>query len=46
MVDKFFMISILGGSLFGNLIVGTIASLIGAGVAKKNPANPFDQQPM
>jgi hypothetical protein len=46
MVDKFFMISILGGSLFGNLIIGTLASLIGAGVAKKNPANPFDQQPM
>ncbi len=43
MVDKFFMISILGGSLFGNLIVGTIAALIGAAVAKKNPVTPFDQ---
>jgi multisubunit Na+/H+ antiporter MnhB subunit len=44
--DKFFMISILGGSLFGNLVIGTIASLIGAGVAKKNPVNPFDRQPI
>lgn len=42
-MDKFFMISILGGGLFMNLLIGAIASLIGAAVAKKNPrpANPF-----
>jgi hypothetical protein len=40
----FFMIAMLGGSLFFNLLVGTIASLIGAAVAKKKPQIPFSQQ--
>jgi len=42
-MDKFFMISILGGGLFMNLLIGCVASLIGAAVAKKNPRpeNPF-----
>lgn len=44
MVSKFFMISFLGGGLFGNLIMGLIASLIGAAVAKKNPQTPFSSQ--
>ena len=43
MVSKMFMISTLGGSLFGNLVVGTIASLIGAAIPKKVEANPFSQ---
>ena len=30
--------------LFGNLIIGCIASLIGAAVAKKKPINPLTQQ--
>ena len=41
-MDKFFLITVLGGGLFMNLMVGCIASLIGAAVAKKNPRpNPF-----
>lgn len=44
MVEKFFTLSMVGGGLFLNLITGTIASLIGAAVAKKNPVTPFDNQ--
>jgi hypothetical protein len=43
-VGGFFMISILGGGLFMNLLIGAIASLIGAAVAKKKPQTPFAQQ--
>ena len=43
-IEKFFTISMVGGGLFLNLITGTIASLIGAAVAKKNPVTPFDNQ--
>ena len=43
MVSKMFMISTLGGSLFGNLLIGTIASLIGAAIPKKVEADPFSQ---
>jgi hypothetical protein len=43
MIGKFFTISAVGGGLFMNLLIGAIASLIGAAVAKKNPANPFDK---
>ncbi|CAN5399639.1 hypothetical protein BH10BAC2_BH10BAC2_46240 [soil metagenome] len=46
MVEKFFTISILGGTLFGSLLVGTVAALIGAAVAKKNPQDPFAQPQM
>ena len=45
-MNKFFMISALGGSLFLNLFMGTISALIGAAVAKKNPVTPFDQPMM
>lgn len=31
----FFHISFVGGSLFSNMVVGTIASLIGAAAARK-----------
>jgi hypothetical protein len=44
MVRKFFIPFAIGGVLIGTAILGAIAALIGAGVAKKNP-NPFvDQQ--
>jgi hypothetical protein len=35
--QKFFMVFAIGGVLVGNLFFGAIASLIGAGVTKKNP---------
>lgn len=41
--EKFFNIFALGGTLFGNIFIGTIASLIGAAVAKKKPVSPFNQ---
>jgi hypothetical protein len=44
MVGKFFNISVIGGSLFMNLLFGAIASLIGAAIAKKRPQGPFVQQ--
>jgi hypothetical protein len=37
------MIIVITTILFGTLIVGAIASLIGAAVAKKKPVNPLDQ---
>lgn len=43
MMERFFTISILGGTVFVGLIFGAIASLIGAAAAKKNPVGPFDQ---
>lgn len=42
-MKKFFMIFLVLGVIFGNLIFGCIASLIGAAVAKKKPLNPLDQ---
>lgn len=38
---KFFLPFAIAGSLFGTALIGAIASLIGAGVAKKNPISPF-----
>ena len=43
MTKKFFMPFVLGAVLFGTLIAGAIASLIGAAIAKKKPINPLDQ---
>ena len=40
---KFFMTFLIAGTLIGYLILGAIASLIGAAVTKKNPNN-FQQQ--
>ncbi|HZI69041.1 MAG TPA: DUF4199 domain-containing protein [Hanamia sp.] len=34
---KFFMVFIIAGTLIGYLIFGALASLIGAGITKKNP---------
>ncbi len=45
LTKKILTVSMLAGSLIATLILGTIGSLIGAGVAKKNPApTPFEQQ--
>ncbi len=45
MMDKMFYIMIVGGTLISNVIMGLIASLIGAAVAKKNPnPTPFNQE--
>src|SRR6185437_1654393 len=38
---KFFMVIAVAGTLIGYLIFGAIASLIGAGITKKNP-RPFE----
>lgn len=37
MYKKFFTVSAIGGTLVIDLIIGVIASLIGAAIAKKNP---------
>lgn len=44
-MQKMFWVFIIGGILLGYILVGTIGSLIGAAVAKKNPNanNPFVQ---
>ena len=39
MTKKFFMVFLVGGTLVGYLFFGTIASLIGAAVTKKDPNN-------
>ena len=45
MMKKYFMIFLVLGVIFGTLIWGSIASLIGAAVAKKKKINPLDQFP-
>ncbi len=42
MTKKFFMPFAIGGTILGTGFMGAIASLIGAGVAKKNPVDPFN----
>ncbi|MDQ2720768.1 MAG: DUF4199 domain-containing protein [Bacteroidota bacterium] len=39
MTRKFFMVFLVGGTLLGYLLFGALASLIGAGVTKKQPNN-------
>jgi hypothetical protein len=46
MVRKFFIPIAIGGILVMFAIIGAVASLIGAAVAKKNPQEPFAQQQM
>ena len=41
---KFFWPFLIGGALFINMIVGAIASLIGASITKKVPQSPFQEQ--
>ena len=43
MTRRFFLPFTIGYILFGTLIIGAIASLLGAAVAKKKPVNPLDQ---
>jgi hypothetical protein len=43
-VQKSFMIFVVGGTVFFYLFIGVIASLIGAGVTKKEPPTPFERQ--
>jgi hypothetical protein len=43
MTDKFFFLFGVVGSLFGYAFIGLIGSLIGAGVAKKNPNSGMPQ---
>jgi hypothetical protein len=43
MTRRFFLPFTIGYILFGTLIIGAIASLVGAAVAKKKPVNPLDQ---
>ena len=42
-IKRLFMPFMFAGIIFGNLFIGCIASLIGAGFAKKNPVSPFDE---
>jgi len=44
MMKKYFTLFLILGVIFGNLIFGCIASLIGAAIAKKKPINPLTQQ--
>ena len=45
MMKRFFWPFLIMGVIFGNLIFGCIASLIGAAIAKKNKVNPLQQFP-
>jgi len=44
MTKKNFVLFAVAGQLLSTIIIGAIASLIGAAVAKKNPQGPFVQQ--
>ncbi len=44
MAKKITRIVMLAGGIIGNLIIGTIGSLIGSAIAKKNPQDPFGNQ--
>ena len=39
MTRKFFIVFLIGGTLIGYLIIGAIASLVGAAITKKQPNN-------
>jgi len=44
LIRKITSITLLVGSVIGTLIVGAIAALIGAAVAKKNPQSSLENQ--
>lgn len=44
MTRKFFYVFTIGGLMFFYMIIGTIASLIGAAITKKDPRPPFENQ--
>lgn len=41
--QRFFWVGLIGGTMFGLVLVGALGSLIGAAVTRKRPNNPFDQ---
>ncbi len=41
-MKRFFWPIVIGGSLFNNLVVGAIGSLIGAGISPKGERRPFE----
>lgn len=41
---KFYFPILIAGTLFGTMLIGAVGSLIGAGVTKKSPSNPFQNQ--
>lgn len=45
MVNKYFWVFAIGGTMVGFVIIGAIGSLIGAAITKKRPQNPFEQLP-
>jgi hypothetical protein len=46
MMDKYFWILAIGGTMLGFVITGAIGSLLGAAITKKQPQHPFEQQPL
>lgn len=44
MMEKYFWVFAVGGTMLAFVIVGAIGSLLGAAIAKKRPQNPFEQQ--
>jgi len=44
MTRKFYFPILIGGTIFGTMLIGAIGSLIGAAVTKKNPSHPFQNQ--
>lgn len=46
MTKKFFLPFAIGGILVGFALIGAVASLVGAAIAKKNPQTPFGQPQM
>jgi hypothetical protein len=45
MAERSFTLFLILGTLFWDMLVGTIAALIGAAFAKKNPPSPFSNNP-
>ena len=43
-VRKFYFPILIAGTIFGTMIVGAVASLIGAAITKKNNSTPFQHQ--
>lgn len=44
MTKKFYFPILIGGTIFGTMMIGAVGSLIGAAVTKKNPSHPFQNQ--
>jgi NADH:ubiquinone oxidoreductase subunit 6 (subunit J) len=43
LMEKYFWVFAIGGTMLGFIIIGAIGSLIGAAVTPKRPYNPIDQ---